>query len=109
MNVIAIDWSAGSRMYTQGLGNAPRCGAIIADFINFLIASRLQDVSLMRFVGVGLGAQVAGIAARNVMGNVPHIVGRLRVYICLLLCTRTELGTSYSQSTWLRCLIIDID
>ncbi|CAB3239800.1 unnamed protein product [Arctia plantaginis] len=74
VNVIAVDWSVGSRMYTQGLGNAPQCGAIIADFINFFIVSRLQDVSLMRFVGVGLGAQVAGIAARNILGPVPHIV-----------------------------------
>ncbi|XP_068626959.1 pancreatic triacylglycerol lipase-like [Battus philenor] len=74
VNVIAVDWSPGSMMYTHGLGNAPQVGRIIAQFINILINNFGYRVSQIRIVGVGLGAHVAGIAGRNVNGIIPHIV-----------------------------------
>ncbi|XP_014362891.2 pancreatic triacylglycerol lipase-like [Papilio machaon] len=74
VNVIAVDWSPGSAMYTQGLGNAPQAGRIIAQFINILINNFGYNAGLIRIVGVGLGGHIAGIAARNVNGEIPHIV-----------------------------------
>lgn len=72
-NVIAVDWSPGSTIYSQGLGNAPQCGDVIAQFVNILVNQFGYNVNLIRIVGVGLGGHIAGIAARKI-GNVPHIV-----------------------------------
>ncbi|CAK1601793.1 unnamed protein product [Parnassius mnemosyne] len=74
VNVIAVDWSAGASMYTQGLGNAPQVGRIIAQFLNILINNFGYNVNQVRIVGVGLGGHVAGIAARHVNGEIPHII-----------------------------------
>ncbi|XP_028155814.1 pancreatic lipase-related protein 2-like isoform X1 [Ostrinia furnacalis] len=74
VNIFAVDWSPGSSMYSEGLSQAPQCGRIIANFINDVIIAELSyDVNQIRFVGHGLGAHVAGIAARLINGNVPHI------------------------------------
>ncbi|XP_026758701.1 pancreatic triacylglycerol lipase-like [Galleria mellonella] len=72
-NIIAVDWSAGAQLYTQGLGNAPQCGAVVASFVNILIQDLGFNTALLRIIGVGLGAHVAGIAARKINGPVPHI------------------------------------
>lgn len=74
--MIAVDWSPGSAMYTQGLGNAPQAGRVIAQFINILINTFGYNAAQIRIVGVGLGGHVAGIAARNVNGEIPHVVGK---------------------------------
>ncbi|XP_075970583.1 pancreatic triacylglycerol lipase-like isoform X2 [Anticarsia gemmatalis] len=74
VNVLAVDWSRGSGMYTQGLANAPQCGEVIAQFINLLIAEFGYNANMVRIVGIGIGAHVAGIAARRINGQVPHVI-----------------------------------
>ncbi|KAJ2947738.1 hypothetical protein O0L34_g9513 [Tuta absoluta] len=74
VNVIAVDWINGAGMYSQGLGNAPQVGEVIASFINILVDPFGYDLSLIRIVGHGLGGHIAGIAARKVDGDIPHIV-----------------------------------
>ncbi|XP_028155816.1 pancreatic triacylglycerol lipase-like [Ostrinia furnacalis] len=73
VNVFAVDWSNGASMYSEGLSQAPQCGQIIANFINDIIRQLSYNVNQIRIVGHGLGAHVAGIAARQITGNVPHI------------------------------------
>ncbi|KAL0851377.1 hypothetical protein ABMA28_007193 [Loxostege sticticalis] len=74
VNVFLIDWSAGSSMYSEGLAQAPQCGQIIANFVNIMIRELSMSASLFRLVGHGLGGHIAGIAARQINGNVPHII-----------------------------------
>lgn len=77
VNLIAVDWSAGSGMYSQGLANAVQCGERIASFINLLINIAAYGPENYRIVGIGLGAHIAGIAASFVStGNIGHIVGK---------------------------------
>ncbi|XP_059048083.1 pancreatic triacylglycerol lipase-like [Achroia grisella] len=73
-NVIAVDWSPGANLYSQGLGNAPQCGEVVASFVNILIQQLGFNANLLRIVGVGLGGHIAGIAARNIVSPVPYIV-----------------------------------
>ncbi|CAH0592303.1 unnamed protein product [Chrysodeixis includens] len=74
VNLLAVDWSVASSMYTEGLANAEQVGKIIADFINILSSQFSYFPSQVSIVGVGLGAHIAGIAGRNVNGNLPYIV-----------------------------------
>ncbi|KAM3967545.1 pancreatic triacylglycerol lipase [Aphomia sociella] len=74
VNIFAVDWSSGSAMYTEALGNAPQCGEVIASFVNILINEFGLNSGLLTIVGVGVGAHVAGIAGRNIVSPVPHIV-----------------------------------
>ncbi|CAH1639587.1 unnamed protein product [Spodoptera littoralis] len=66
VNLIAVDWSAGSSMYSQGLANAVQCGQRIASFINLLANIAAYGPENYRIVGVGLGGHIAGIAASHV-------------------------------------------
>lgn len=81
VNLIAVDWSVGAQIYTNALGNAPQVGQVIAQFINILINDFGYSPSRVKLVGVGLGAHIVGIAARNVNGDIPHIVGKLEIKI----------------------------
>uniref|UniRef100_A0A1E1WV17 Lipase domain-containing protein n=1 Tax=Pectinophora gossypiella TaxID=13191 RepID=A0A1E1WV17_PECGO len=74
VNVIAVDWSPGAGFYSEGLGNAPQVGQVIATFINILIETFGYDAELIRIVGIGLGGHIAGIAARKTNSVIPHIV-----------------------------------
>ncbi|KAJ8736503.1 hypothetical protein PYW08_007159 [Mythimna loreyi] len=74
INLLAVDWSRGSGLYTQGLSNAVDCGRHIAFFINLLSSSFNYAPSNIRIVGVGLGGHIAGITAERVNGVIPHIV-----------------------------------
>lgn len=80
VNILAVDWSPGAGMYTEGLGNAPQCGEIIANFVNILTQQFGYNAGLIRIVGVGLGGHIAGIAARAISGNIPHIIGEAHNY-----------------------------
>ncbi|GBP13199.1 Lipoprotein lipase [Eumeta japonica] len=73
-NIIAVDWSVGSNMYSIGLANAPQAGRLIASFINILINNFNYNSNLITIVGVGLGGHIAGIAARNSVNRIPHII-----------------------------------
>ncbi|MBN4841740.1 alpha/beta hydrolase family protein, partial [Citrobacter braakii] len=74
VNIIAVDWTPGSTMYSQGLGNAPQCGEVIAQFMNIFITTFGYNPNNFFIVGTGLGGHIAGIAARNAAGPIPHIV-----------------------------------
>ncbi|KAI8438259.1 hypothetical protein MSG28_010858 [Choristoneura fumiferana] len=74
VNVIAVDWSRGSFLYSIGLANAPQAGEMIAEIINVLIVNFGYNPSLVRIVGVGLGGHIAGLVARHINGNVPHVI-----------------------------------
>ncbi|KAJ8735420.1 hypothetical protein PYW07_007040 [Mythimna separata] len=74
VNLLAVDWSPASGMYTQGLSNAVACAERIASFINLLSSAFNYGPSNIRIVGVGLGGHIAGIAADRVIGNIPHII-----------------------------------
>ncbi|XP_061708603.1 pancreatic triacylglycerol lipase-like [Cydia pomonella] len=74
VNVIAVDWSRASFLYTLGLANAPQAGAMIAEIINVLIVNFGYSADMVTIVGVGLGGHLAGITARAISGNVAHIV-----------------------------------
>lgn len=81
MNFIAVDWSIGaSTAYTFSLSNTPQVGTVVAQFVNILVNNFGYDVNNVKIVGAGLGAHAAGIAARTINGNVPHIVGKIFVY-----------------------------
>ena len=75
VNLVAIDWSAVSSMYTQGLGNAVPVAERIASFVNLLSAVFSYAPSNVRIVGVGLGGHIAGITAARVNGIIPHVTG----------------------------------
>lgn len=51
-------------------------GEVIADFITMLVDTFRVDPDCIRIVGVGLGGHIAGIAARTVAVQIPHIVGK---------------------------------
>ncbi|CAH1639586.1 unnamed protein product [Spodoptera littoralis] len=75
VNLIAVGWSAGSELYSQGLANAVECGERIAYFIDFLAGLANYGPENYRIVGVGLGGHIAGIAASHVhWGRIRHIV-----------------------------------
>ncbi|XP_047985216.1 pancreatic triacylglycerol lipase-like [Leguminivora glycinivorella] len=74
VNVIAVDWSRASFLYSLGLANAPQAGEMIAEIINVLIVNFGYSADMVTIVGVGLGGHLAGITARHITGNVGHIV-----------------------------------
>ncbi|CAH0405502.1 unnamed protein product [Chilo suppressalis] len=74
VNVIAVDWRAGSNTYSEGVSQANQVGLIISGFINLLNNQFSYPPSQIRIVGVGLGGHIAAIAGRLVVGNIPHIV-----------------------------------
>jgi hypothetical protein len=80
VNVVAVDWRAGSSTYTEGLAQAKQCGEKIAEFINIMYESFTISPSTVRVVGGGLGGHIAGIAARNVKAKIPHIIGKIFVH-----------------------------
>ncbi|XP_053618388.1 pancreatic triacylglycerol lipase-like [Plodia interpunctella] len=75
VNLIAVDWSVGASAYVEGLANAPEVGERVATFINLLLTNFNSNEETFRIVGVGLGAQIAGIAAKNSVRPLPHIIG----------------------------------
>ncbi|XP_026319797.1 pancreatic triacylglycerol lipase-like [Hyposmocoma kahamanoa] len=74
VNILAVDWSPGASMYTQGLVNARQVGQVIASFITILLDTFRYDPECIRIVGVGLGGHIAGIAARSVAVDIPQII-----------------------------------
>ncbi|OWR50387.1 inactive lipase [Danaus plexippus plexippus] len=74
VNVIAIDWSPAASFYSYALANMPQLGRVIASFIDLLDSRFGYSPDNIRIAGLGLGAHAAGIAARNINGNIPHIV-----------------------------------
>ncbi|XP_047512692.1 pancreatic triacylglycerol lipase-like [Pieris napi] len=73
VNVVAVDWRSGSFGYVVGLANVPQLGTIVASFANILFNSFGYNSNNVRIVGVGLGAHAAGVAARKMNANIPHI------------------------------------
>lgn len=80
VNVLAVDWSRASFLYSVGLANAPQAAEMIADIINFLQDTFGYNPSLIRIVGVGLGGHIAGLVARHVRGDITHIVGKFHLW-----------------------------
>ncbi|CAK1544580.1 unnamed protein product [Leptosia nina] len=74
VNVLAVDWRHGSFGYSAGVANVPQLGDLIAKFADLLSDNFGYSANMIRIVGVGLGAHAAGVGARKIKGNVPHIV-----------------------------------
>ncbi|XP_050671094.1 pancreatic triacylglycerol lipase-like [Leptidea sinapis] len=74
VNILAVDWRHGSFANSVGIANVPQLGQLIANFVNILINTFGYSPSLIRFVGLGLGAHAAGVASRGINGVIPHIV-----------------------------------
>ncbi|CAH4030973.1 pancreatic triacylglycerol lipase-like [Pieris brassicae] len=74
VNVVAVDWRSGSFGYVAGLANVPQLGTIVASFANLLFTYFGYNSDNVRIVGVGLGAHAAGVAARKMNANIPHII-----------------------------------
>lgn len=81
VNVIAVDWSRGGGSYSFGLSNIPQVGRVVSQFINILSGNFGYPTAQIRIVGLGLGAHAAGIAGRNINGNIPRIIGIIIVHV----------------------------
>ncbi|XP_072937163.1 inactive pancreatic lipase-related protein 1-like [Epargyreus clarus] len=77
LNVIALDWSAGSGSvnYAAALANTITSGRAVAEFINWLNEASGSTPVQYHIVGHGLGGHQAGIVARNVKGDVTIVTG----------------------------------
>ncbi|CAG9118123.1 unnamed protein product [Plutella xylostella] len=66
VNVIAIDWS--------NSGSPSQVGEAIAYFLDFLVGNFDYDAQGIRLVGFGVGAHIAGIAARKAEADITHLI-----------------------------------
>ena len=94
-NVILVDWSRGANEdYGQSAGNTRLVGAIIANFINFIIYhsgnSGQSAADKFYFIGFSFGAQIGGFAGRRLQEKYEMKLGRitgknhcLHLFICL--------------------------
>ena len=81
-NVILVDWSEGANQdYGQSAGNTRLNGAIIANFINFLIYhsgnSGQSAADKFYFIGFSFGAQSGGFAGRRLQEKYGMKLGRI--------------------------------
>lgn len=77
MNVFVVDWTAASSsiIYPVVLDNTITSGLGVAQFIDWLNASTGSNPSQIHILGHGLGGHMAGIAARNVQGDISYVTG----------------------------------
>ncbi|CAH2102759.1 unnamed protein product [Euphydryas editha] len=75
VNVILVDWTAGSNTinYPVVIDNCVESGRAVAKFIDWLNQSTGSSPSQFHIIGHGIGGHQAGIAARNVQGEVGYI------------------------------------
>ncbi|XP_026494764.2 pancreatic triacylglycerol lipase-like [Vanessa tameamea] len=75
LNVIAVDWSAGSNTINLPvqIENCIASGRAVANFINWLNKSTGSTPSQFHIIGHGIGGHQAGLAGRNVEGDVGYI------------------------------------
>ena len=81
-NVILVDWSEGANQdYGQSAGNTRLNGAIIANFINFIIYhsgnSGQSAADKFYFIGFSFGAQSGGFAGRRLQEKYGMKLGRI--------------------------------
>ncbi|XP_067039679.1 inactive pancreatic lipase-related protein 1-like isoform X1 [Acropora muricata] len=81
-NVILVDWSVGANQdYGQSAGNTRLNGAIIANFINFLIYHSgnpgQSAADKFYFIGFSFGAQSGGFAGRRLQEKYGMKLGRI--------------------------------
>lgn len=76
-NVIFVGWSKGSSTFLYSLARerVKEVGKAVADFTKYLVENNELDTKKLRMVGFSLGAHVAGIAGKNLNGEVNKIVG----------------------------------
>ncbi|KAG7310884.1 hypothetical protein JYU34_003716 [Plutella xylostella] len=74
VNVIAVDWSAAAGSSTEGIAYAPQVAAAVAELMDFLVDTFEYDHEGFRLIGFGIGAHIAGIAARKARADIVHIV-----------------------------------
>lgn len=71
-NVIVMDWSSvSSWLQTGAAQRVIPSGIALSKFVRWLNV----DVNLLHFIGYDLGAHIAGVAGRNLGGQVARIVG----------------------------------
>lgn len=74
--MITVDWSIfANQGYAAAAASTPRIGSSLAEFIALLVAGERVALARLHLVGFGLGAHVAGVAARAVDGTVAKITG----------------------------------
>ncbi|KAJ2942491.1 hypothetical protein O0L34_g16099 [Tuta absoluta] len=75
MNVIVVDWGAGANTinYIAAVTNTVPSGEAVARFINWLNEATGATPAQYHFVGHSLGAHQAGIAGRNLNGQIAYI------------------------------------
>ncbi|KAL4716556.1 hypothetical protein ACJJTC_010220 [Scirpophaga incertulas] len=74
VNVLTVDWRHLAKTYTGGLATINDCANAVSEFVNILRSFFSYQPSQIRIVGYGLGAYVAGVAARQINGDISHIV-----------------------------------
>ena len=78
MNVISVDWGAGSGVpYSQAAANTRVVGAQVALMINYLL-SRGCSADQIHIIGHSLGAHTAGYAGNHIPG-LGRITGKPKI------------------------------
>ncbi|XP_053611512.1 pancreatic triacylglycerol lipase-like isoform X2 [Plodia interpunctella] len=77
LNVFVVDWTAASNSinYPAVLSNTITSGLAVGQFINWVNQVTGSNAVQYHIVGHGLGGHQAGIAARNVNGEVAYVTG----------------------------------
>ncbi|CAG9790512.1 unnamed protein product [Diatraea saccharalis] len=78
VNVIVVDWSAGSGSinYAAAVANTVPSGISVASFINWLNSAAGTTPVMFHLVGFSLGAHQVGIIGRHLGGSIAYITGR---------------------------------
>ncbi|KAJ0178604.1 hypothetical protein K1T71_005379 [Dendrolimus kikuchii] len=77
VNVIVVDWSVfAGQAYASAVIQVPQVGRALAQYITEVMMG-IDDFTLSKvhFVGFGLGAHIAGVAGRQLGGQVQKITG----------------------------------
>lgn len=78
LNVVVVDWSAGSNtnLFSTARGRVGTAGVAIANYVDELNRSGLLQFANVHVVGHNLGAHVAGNVGKNVVrGRIQAIFG----------------------------------
>jgi pancreatic triacylglycerol lipase len=78
VNVVVASWGGGAKTpcYNWAARRVPKIGAVVAEFLDFMLGSDESTWKELTVVGHSLGAHIAGFAGKQVTkGRVGKIVG----------------------------------